>query len=134
MSAIYQSRLQADMATERMKAFAQPQRLMILSRLLDGEQIVGEIERVTGIGQPALSQQLAELRRAGLVTMRRATKQVHYRLADEDVMLCVRTIEAMFGAGKDKSAALERVIVPLHDSAAARATVPTSAAAFARIG
>lgn len=122
------------MATERIKAFAQPQRLMILSRLLDGEQIVAEIERETGIGQPALSQQLAELRRAGLVTTRRVTKQVYYRLADEDVILCVRSIEAMFGSGKGKAAALERVFAPLQSSPSARAEVPSSAAVFVRIG
>lgn len=92
------SRAAADAATERLKVYAQPQRLMILTALLDGERNVGEIEAATGIGQPALSQQLAELRRAGAVSARRQSRLVLYRLADEKTAFCVRAIRTMFGA------------------------------------
>ena len=110
MTAIYQSREQAVEAAEKLRVYAQPQRLMILSRLLDGERTVGEIEEATGIGQPALSQQLAELRRAELVATRRAAKQVFYRLANDNTALCVRGIEAIFGSGRDVAAALSGVM------------------------
>jgi DNA-binding transcriptional ArsR family regulator len=110
MTAIHQSRERAVEAAEKLKVYAQPQRLMILSRLLDGECMVGEIEDATGIGQPALSQQLAELRRAELVETRRAAKQVFYRLANKNVALCVRSIEAIFGSGRDIAAALSGVV------------------------
>ena len=133
MTAIYQSRERANAAAERLKTYAQPQRLMILSRLLDGEQIVAELERSTGIVQPALSQQLAELRKADLVVMRRAAKQVFYRLADDDVTLCVRAIEAMFGSGEAVSTALERVTGSSKASPAV-APKPSVAAMFARVG
>ncbi|MDE0878977.1 MAG: metalloregulator ArsR/SmtB family transcription factor [Sphingomonas bacterium] len=132
MTAIFQSRDLANAAADRLKNYAQPQRLMILSHLLNGEQIVGDIERTTGIVQPALSQQLAELRRANLVTMRRAAKQVFYRLADDDVTLCVRAIEAMFGSGDDVPKALERVVLPAPVVSAALRR-PVAAAAFARV-
>ena len=56
-------RSDADAIAEQLRIFAQPQRLMILAELLGGERSVGEIEAATAIGQPALSQQLAELRR-----------------------------------------------------------------------
>ena len=95
--AIYQSRALADVAVEKLRVFAQPQRLMILSYLLGGERQVADIEAATGVTQPALSQQLAELRRADLVKTRREAKQVHYRLSDDAAALCVRTLEAMFG-------------------------------------
>ena len=49
----------------------------------------------TGIGQPALSQQLAALRQADVVKTRREGKQICYDLADESVRLCVRTMEAL---------------------------------------
>ncbi|WP_225883580.1 ArsR/SmtB family transcription factor [Sphingomonas aliaeris] len=98
MTAIHQSRALADVAVEKLRVFAQPQRLMILSYLLGGERQVADIEAATGVTQPALSQQLAELRRADLVKTRREAKQVHYRLADDAAALCVRTLEAMFGA------------------------------------
>ena len=133
MTAIYQSRERANAAADRLKTYAQPQRLMILSRLLDGEQIVAELERSTGIVQPALSQQLAELRKADLVVMRRAAKQVFYRLADDDVTLCVRAIEAMFGSGEAVSTALERVTGSSKASPAV-APKPSVAAMFARVG
>ncbi len=133
MTAIYQSRERANAAADRLKTYAQPQRLMILSRLLDGEQIVAELERSTGIVQPALSQQLAELRKADLVVMRRAAKQVFYRLADDDVTLCVRAIEAMFGSGESVATALERVTESAKASPAATPK-PSVAAMFARVG
>ncbi|CCW18072.1 transcriptional regulator, ArsR family protein [Sphingobium indicum BiD32] len=76
MSALCKDRDAAAVAAEKIKIFAQPQRLMVLSCLLRGERNVGEIADVTGIGQPALSQQLAELRRADLVQTRKEAKQV----------------------------------------------------------
>ena len=95
MTALFNNREWADAATEKLKVYAQPQRLMILSYLLRGESTVGEIDAATGIGQPALSQQLAALRRAEVVKTRRESKQIWYDLADEAAQLCVRTMEAL---------------------------------------
>lgn len=118
MTPLWQAREQAEMAAEKIKAFAQPQRLMILSRLLYGEQSVAEIDAATGIGQPALSQQLAELRRTNLVKTRRQAKQVYYSLADEAALLCVRSIEGMFGAGDPRQALMDAVksVAPAESS------------------
>lgn len=55
MTALHKSRELAEIATERLKVFSQPQRLMILSLLLEREHTVGEIEEATGVGQPAQS-------------------------------------------------------------------------------
>ena len=74
MTALHQSRDVASGVADRLRLYAQPQRLMILSFLLGGEQSVGAIDAATGVGQPALSQQLAELRHAGLLTSRRAAR------------------------------------------------------------
>jgi DNA-binding transcriptional ArsR family regulator len=128
---IYASRRAADAAAERLKVYAQPQRLMILSRLLDGEYTVSEIDEATGIGQPALSQQLAELRRADVVKTRREAKQVYYRLADESVQICVRGLEAMFGDKPLKSNVLDEVLG--RQVKALVITRQTGAAGFARI-
>lgn len=95
MKPLYTSRPAADAAAERLRIYAQPQRLMILSFLATGEHTVSEIEAATGITQPALSQQLAELRRADVVAARREAKSVYYRLASEWQLQCVRAIEAM---------------------------------------
>jgi DNA-binding transcriptional ArsR family regulator len=129
---LYASRAAADVAAERLKIYAQPQRLMILSRLLDGEHTVGEIEESTGIGQPALSQQLAELRRADVVKTRRSSKQVYYALANDDVVTCVQGIEAMFGAPGSIATALREVISGVQRQPPP--VRPKVAAAFARVG
>lgn len=101
MTALYENRDLAASASEKLRVYAQPQRLMILSCLLRSERNVAEIGEATGIGQPALSQQLGELRRAGLVSTRKKAKQVWYTLANEAVRLCVQTMEMIFGGGED---------------------------------
>lgn len=67
------------------KAMGHPLRFEIIQALRGGEFNVGEIEERTGIRQPTLSQQLAVLRKAGLVETRKEAKLVFYRL-DEHAM------------------------------------------------
>lgn len=136
MTALHQSRALADAAAERLRVFAQPQRLMILSCLLGGERQVADIETATGVTQPALSQQLAELRRADLVKARREVKQVYYRLADDAAATCVRTLEAMLGAGDPDSPQPEPVrhAVRPRSAMSPDRSRDISAAAFARVG
>lgn len=131
MTALYKNRERAVRAADKLKVYAQPQRLMILSCLLRGERTVSEIDAATGIGQPALSQQLAELRRNELVKTRRASKQIWYDLADDKVCLCVRSMEAILGDEGDAQAMLNsalQVNKPIPNS-----TPVAGAAAFARI-
>ena len=120
------SRNSATEAAERLRTFAQPQRLMILSALIDRELAVGTIDAETAIGQPALSQQLAELRRAGLVTTRRSAKQVLYRLADERTAAIVQFVAAVFGGDAAPRDVLADPPGPARDAI-------RSAAMFARI-
>lgn len=131
MTALFESREQAGKAAEKLKVYAQPQRLMILSCLLRGERTVGEIDAATGIGQPALSQQLAELRRNELVKTRRASKQIWYELADDKVCLCVRSMEAILGEEGDAEQMLNDALQV--NKTKARVTPATGAAGFAHI-
>ena len=131
MTAIFESRDRAIKAADKLKVYAQPQRLMILSCLLRGERTVSEIDVATGIGQPALSQQLAELRRNDLVKTRRASKQIWYDLADDKVCLCVRSMEAILGDEGDLQATLNTVLQV--NKPEARSTPASGAAGFARI-
>lgn len=133
MTALYQSRELADAATEKLKVYAQPQRLMILSCLLGGERTVSEIDAATNIGQPALSQQLAELRRAEMVKTRRVSKQVYYDLANDTVGLCVRSMEAILGNSDNPEARLKTVLTE-HPEKAQTAYAPAGTAQFAKIG
>lgn len=133
MTSIYRNRALADAAVEKLKAYAQPQRLMVLSCLLEGEHTVSEIDAATQIGQPALSQQLAELRRAELVRTRKQAKLVYYSLADEKAALCIRAMEAIFAGQVDSAESLANVLAGTPATANA-ATQPAGAAVFARIG
>lgn len=131
MTALYENREQAIKAADKLKVYAQPQRLMILSCLLRGELTVSQIDAATGIGQPALSQQLAELRRNDLVKTRRASKQIWYDLADEKISLCVRTMEVILGEAGD----VQRLLTDALDTDN-KITVPAAisgVAGFARI-
>lgn len=131
MTALYRNRAVAAMISDKLKIFAQPQRLMILSFLLSGEFPVTEIDQATGIGQPALSQQLAALRRAGLVDTRREAKQIYYRLAGNDVMHCVTAMETMFSRGEQQP---RKPALRVHrPAAAAKPVASTGAASFATI-
>lgn len=69
-----------DAIAELLRALAHPVRLQILRAVREAELSVGDIEEATGIGQPGLSQQLAVLRKAELVTSQRTGKQVFYRV------------------------------------------------------
>lgn len=130
MTALFESRDLAASVSDKLKVYAQPQRLMILSCLLRGERNVAEIGDATGIGQPALSQQLAELRRAELVSTRKEAKLVYYALADDGVGLCVQSMEVIFG-GKDGSQT-PRPPAPSTRKPPSNAKVP-GAANFAKI-
>ncbi len=74
----------AAQASELLKTLANPNRLLILCILSQGERSVGELEELLAIRQPTLSQQLAVLRDQELVDTRRSGKQVFYRLASNE--------------------------------------------------
>lgn len=127
MSAIFESRDLAAQVAEKLRVYAQPQRLMILSCLLRGERTVAEIGEITAITQPALSQQLAELRRADLVGTRKEAKQVWYSLANDGVTTCVQTMEAIF------SGTPPTLAVPSMPSPMTNAPSRVGIAAFAKV-
>jgi DNA-binding transcriptional ArsR family regulator len=80
-----------DAEAELLRVLGHPMRLTILNALIGGERSVSDVSERTGLGQPALSQQLAILRKASLVTTRREAKQVFYAL-DSERMEAIRAI------------------------------------------
>lgn len=85
-------------AVDFIKKFAHPSRLMIACALVDGERSVRALEDTLGIRQPGLSQQIAELRDAGLIIGRKESKNMLYRLADGRVKEFIEQMHAMFCA------------------------------------
>lgn len=81
-----------------MKALAHPVRLRILDILRQEEQCVCHLTAVLGVRQPYVSQQLAVLREAGLVTDRRDGLMMYYRLQDERVAGVMSRVREMLAA------------------------------------
>lgn len=68
---------------ELFRALSHPVRLRILDMLAHQEACVCHLTAILGQRQPYISQQLATLREAGLVTDRRDGTLIYYRLADD---------------------------------------------------
>jgi len=67
-------------AAQLLKALANEQRLHILCHLLDGPLSVGELNRRVNLSQSALSQHLALLREAGLLSTRDEGARTYYSI------------------------------------------------------
>lgn len=68
------------------RAVADPSRRAIYERLTRGEAAVKDLTARFKISQPAVSQHLATLRRAGLVSERRAGRLVYYRVKPKGLL------------------------------------------------
>lgn len=88
-------------ATALMKTLANENRLTVLCHLAQGEKSVTELERLIGIRQPNLSQQLARLRAEGLVQTRRESKSIYYSLDSVEVVMVVQLLYRLFCAADD---------------------------------
>ena len=83
------------MKAEFFKVLSHPLRIRVLELLSEREYSVGELLREVQIEPSNLSQQLAVLRRAGLVTTRKEGSTVYYSLISDqiaDLMGVARTI------------------------------------------
>ena len=79
-----------------LKALANADRLLLLCQIVTRRHNVGELEDITGIHQPTLSQQLAVLREEGLVTTEKEGKYVYYRLANANVVRIMRMLSDIY--------------------------------------
>ncbi|AFN77583.1 ArsR/SmtB family transcription factor [Stutzerimonas nitrititolerans] len=101
-SDIQQLRANADAAGQLLKALGNPDRLLLLCQLVEGERSVSELETLLGIQQPTLSQQLGVLRREGLVATRREGKQIFYRIDSPAALAVINTLYQLFCAEQGK--------------------------------
>lgn len=83
-------------AVPMLKLLGNEDRLLLLCSMIEGERSVSDLETMTGISQPTLSQQLGILRKADVVSTRRDGKFIYYRLADERVLHLMQTIHALY--------------------------------------
>lgn len=86
----------SDRASEFLKSLANSQRLRILCLIMEGERPVGEIADAIGANQSSVSQNLALMRREGLVVPRRSGQTIYYRLANKKLIKMFRLLNDMF--------------------------------------
>ena len=86
----------AKQACDLLKTLANPQRLLLLCQLAQGEYSVGELETTTGIRQPTLSQQLTVLREEQTVNTRREGKQIFYSIASKKALAVLQVLHRLY--------------------------------------
>jgi len=86
----------AGKACRLMKTLANPDRLLLLCQLSQGEMSVGELEATLGILQPTLSQQLGVLREEEIVQTRRDGKHIYYRVHSPQALAVLNVLYDQF--------------------------------------
>ncbi|SRR5690606_1620835 len=86
----------ADQVVGILKSLANTDRLIILCHLSQTELNVSQIEHLTGIQQPTLSQQLMMLRKSDVVSTRRDGKQIYYSIKDENLVVILKTLYQLY--------------------------------------
>jgi DNA-binding transcriptional ArsR family regulator len=89
-------RLAAAEASTLLRTLGNPDRLLLLCQLSQGEKSVSELEELVGIQQPTLSQQLGVLRSEGLVLTRRDGKRIYYAVADQKVLAILELMYSLY--------------------------------------
>ena len=87
----------ADKVAETLKAIGNARRLMVLCKLVEhGEATVAALAQEVGLSQSALSQHLAKMREERLVTFRRESQTLWYRIADPRVEALLGTLYDLY--------------------------------------
>lgn len=81
-----------------LKAIANTDRLLILCHISKAELNVSQIELVTKINQPTLSQQLMVLRKSNAVQTRREGKQIFYSIKDHKIVELLKNLDHLYCA------------------------------------
>ncbi len=86
----------ATAASEFMQALSNPNRLMILCALTDGELCVSDLNNQLNLSQSALSQHLGVLRKQNLVQTRRESQTIYYSVTPGPALEIVALLQQHF--------------------------------------
>ena len=88
----------ADEAAAMLKVIGNEHRLTVLCMLTRaGEMSVGAIHENVSLSQAALSQHLGRMREHGLITYRRESQTLYYRIARPEVETILATLKSIYG-------------------------------------
>jgi DNA-binding transcriptional ArsR family regulator len=93
-------RRRAGEAAGLLKALSNENRLLILCTLAGGELSVSELNARIAMSQSALSQQLAVLRREGLVRTRREAQTIYYSVAPSNAAEIIEVLRRLYCRGR----------------------------------
>lgn len=99
---IKQIRQAAERASGLMQSLASEKRLMILCQLAEGERSVGALADLLDLRQSTVSQQLALLRKDGLVQSRREAQTVYYALAGDAARRIIEVLYDLYCAPDER--------------------------------
>ena len=97
-------RASASRACGMLKTLSNPDRLLLLCQISQGECCVSDLEEALDIHQPTLSQQLTVLRDEGLVNTRRDGKRIYYSMASEEALAVMQVMYDQFCQTRPKRA------------------------------
>jgi ArsR family transcriptional regulator len=86
----------ADRAARLLKVLSNRDRLLLLCQMTQGEFAVGELQEMTGVAQPTLSQQLTVLREEQLVSTRRDGKKIFYNIASREAAAVLQVLYQLY--------------------------------------
>ena len=86
----------AEKASKLLKVLCNNNRLILLCQMTQGERSVSELEAITSIQQPTLSQQLTVLRLERLVHTRREGKQIFYSIASDEALTVLQVLYQLY--------------------------------------
>lgn len=79
-----------------LKQLSNPYRLIILCCISAGELTVGDLNEQVDLSQSALSQHLAKLRESEIVTTRRESQTIYYRIANPKIKYLLEVLQQQF--------------------------------------
>jgi DNA-binding transcriptional ArsR family regulator len=98
------------------RALADPTRLAVFEFLAKQELSVSELTSRFAVSQPAISQHLAALRASGLVSHRKAGREVYYRADPEGIHPLFRWIDIHRAFWRERAPRLKTVLKEMKDS------------------
>ncbi len=86
----------AKSAEALLKQLANANRLLILCNLVSGEKTVGDLSRMIGLSQSAISQHLAKMKDANLIEYDKRGLQVYYKISSIEVQALLSILHLIY--------------------------------------
>ncbi|MEI7669828.1 MAG: metalloregulator ArsR/SmtB family transcription factor [Pseudomonadota bacterium] len=86
----------AEKAETLLKHIANAKRLLILCNIVSGEKSVGELAEIVGLSQSAISQHLAKMRDAELITAEKRGQMVYYRISSMEAQALLSVLYLIY--------------------------------------